>query len=238
MIAILSALASEIEVTLSALESPVKAPFARRSIYLGTLAGREVVVGHTGIGKVLAAMTLQGVIDTYHPEAVLFIGIAGSLNQSYEIGDVIIAEDCLQHDFDATRFGYLRGEIPYEEIVELASDKVLLDHAAGWKGGGRRLHTGRILSGDRFVSTAGELPDAHLRDELQGDAVDMESASAALVAHLNDIPFLVVRIISDKSDGVLPDDFKRFMKESSALLRDFAEYFVSLPVTGGGAGQS
>ncbi len=184
------------------------------------------------MGKVLAAMTLQGVIDNHRPDAVVFLGIAGALNQTYEIGDVIIGADCVQHDFDATRFGFLRGEIPYEKIVELASDKALVDFALRWKGADQMLHIGRILSGDRFVSTAGEFPDAYLRDELRGDAVDMESAAAGLVAHLNGIPFLLVRIISDKADGLLPADFKSFMKDSSDLLRDFATYFATFPPTG------
>lgn len=227
MIAIFSALSSEIEATIGALESPVDAAFAGREISVGTLSGREVVVGYTGVGKVLAAMAIQGVIDRYHPEAVLFMGIAGSLNQDYEIGDLIVGADCLQHDFDATRFGFLRGEIPYEKIVELPGDEGLVDFASRWKPKGRTLHIGRVLSGDRFVSTADESPDNDLREELLGDAVDMESAAAALVAHLNDVPFLVVRIISDKADGVLPADFKGFMRESSSLLCDFASYFVT-----------
>jgi len=227
MIAIFSALSSEIDATAGALEAPVVSSFAGREISVGTLFGTEVAVGFTGVGKVLAAMTMQGVIDRFRPESILFLGIAGSLNQKYDIGDVIVAADCLQHDFDATRFGFLRGEIPYEKIVELPGDEKLVDLASRWKPGGRSVHIGRILSGDRFVSTAHESPDTHLREELQKNTVDMESAAAALVAHLNGVPFLVVRIISDKADGVMPADFKGFMKESSSLLSDFASYFVA-----------
>jgi adenosylhomocysteine nucleosidase len=226
VVAILSALFSEIQSTIKAIESPVESPFAGRVISQGMLSGSKVVVGHTGVGKALAAMTLQGVIDRHFPSIVVFLGIAGALNPEYEIGDVVIAADCVQHDFDATPFDFARGEIPYENIIELASDQRLVDYALRWKAAGRRLHVGRILSGDRFVSTAGETKDAFLRDELRGDAVDMEGAAAALVAHLNGIPFLHARIISDKADGRLPVKFKGFMKESSDLLMDFASYIA------------
>ena len=232
MIAILSALSSEIRSTLKALESPVEESFAGRTFSLGTLSGSEVLVGHSGVGKALAAMTLQGVIDNHRPDAVIFLGIAGALNPAYEIGDVVIAADCVQHDFDATRFGFARGEIPYEKVIAIKSDQALVDYALRWKAAGRGLRAGRILSGDRFVSTAGELPDAYLSDELHGDAVDMEGAAAALVAHLNGIPFLLVRIISDKADGLLPDGFKGFMKKSSELLRDFASYIAAFREVG------
>ncbi len=233
MIAILSALSSEIRSTLKALESRVEESFAGRTVSLGTLSGCDVVAGYTGVGKVLAAMAVQGVIDRYRPDSVVFLGVAGALNHKYRIGDVVVAVDCVQHDFDATRFGFALGEIPYEKIIEVASDEALVEYALRFDAAGRAIHAGRILSGDRFVSTADEEPDAYLRDELRGDAVDMEGAAAALVAHLNGIPFLLVRIISDKADGLLPPDFKGFMKQSSELLRNFATYIAAFAEAGG-----
>jgi len=229
MIAILSGLPEEIRATVDALENPVDESFAGRELKRGRLDGVEVLVGYTGVGKVLAAMTVQGVIERFHCGALLFTGIAGSLNPEYEIGDVIIATDSVQHDFDVTLFGLPRGGIPNENLIELASAPALVDYALRWKPQDRRVHRGRILSGDRFVSSRGESTDSFLIDELEGDAVDMESAAAALVAHLNGIPFLLMRIISDKADGVIPGGFRSFLIESSALIRDFSRYMTAYP---------
>ena len=233
MIAILAATAGEILATQEALEGPVDVSFAGRKILRGCLGGREVVAGHTGVGKVLAAMTVQGVVDRYRPSALIFSGIAGALNRSYEIGDVIVARECLQHDFDATQFGFPRGCIPYEDPAGPVCTPSLVDYALRWEKQGRALQAGRILSGDRVISSRGESADPFFIDELSGDAVDMESAAAALVARLNGIPFLVMRIISDKADGLIPGGFRSFVKESSQLIRDFAGYMAGCPATDG-----
>lgn len=233
MIAVLSAMAGEIEATVRALGNPIDESFAGRLIMRGRIGGVEIIAGRTGVGKSLAAMTVQGVIDRNRPTALVFAGIAGALNQSYDIGDVVIARDCIQHDFDATRFGFRPGEIPNEHVIELACDSKLFQHALRWEPAGRAVRAGRILSGDRFVSLGVGSPDQFLVNELGGDAVDMESAAAALIAHLNGIPFLLMRIISDKADGVLPRRFRRFLKESSRLILEFARYIVSLPAAPG-----
>jgi 5'-methylthioadenosine/S-adenosylhomocysteine nucleosidase len=200
---------------------------------LGSLSGKKIVAGCTGVGKVAAAMTAQGVIDRHKPDALVFAGIAGALNTSYEIGDIIIAVDCIQHDIDARRFGFRRGEVPKENIVETASDPRLVEYALGWGQTSRALHVGRILSGDRFVTTAGESEDGYLRDELRGDAVDMESAAAAYVAGRNTVPFVAVRVISDKADGTMPGEFRAFLWDTSLLLLDLARYFTGLRFAAG-----
>ncbi len=230
MVAVLSALPAEIRATVDAIEKPVECPFAGRKIVRGLLSGNDVVVGSTGVGKVLAAMTVQGVIDRYHPDALVYAGIAGALNQSYKIGDVVIAADCVQHDFDVTPFGFPIGTIPHEKITDLTADPVLMSYVLRREVEGRNLYTGRILSGDRFVTSAGDPNDA-LREGLKGDAVDMESAAAALVAHVNGVPFVAVRVISDMADGVVPDNFKAFIRETSLFIRDFAAYIGGFCVT-------
>jgi adenosylhomocysteine/aminodeoxyfutalosine nucleosidase len=227
MIAVLSAMYEEIRATFEALHRPQAADFAGRKIMCGNLDGKEMVTGCTGVGKVLTAMTTQGVIDRYHPDAIVFAGIAGALNPTYEIGDIVIAKDFVQHDFDATRFGFSRGAVPHEDPFQTLSDSSLLDFALRWNVEGRKLHLGRMLSGDRFVTSAGEARDHHLRGELQGDTVDMESAAAAFVGRLNTAPFLAMRVISDRADGTMPDKFKVFMTQTSQIILDFVRYMAA-----------
>jgi 5'-methylthioadenosine/S-adenosylhomocysteine nucleosidase len=221
MVAVLSALPKEIEATIDALREPAAGSFAGRRVVQGRLAGNDVVAGCTGVGKALAAMTTQGLIDRYHPDVLIYTGIAGGLNQSYKIGDVVVAQECVQHDFDATTFGFSIGTIPNEKIAELPGTRELIDYVLNWNAGTRTLHVGRILSGDRFVTSA-RAPEDTLWEELKGDAVDMESAAAALVAGLNGVPFAAVRFISDMADGVVPGGFKAFLKETSVAILDFA----------------
>ena len=93
--------------------------------YEGELHGKKVVVGMTGVGKVMSAMVVQKLIDTYKPEAVIFSGIAGAVNPDLEIGDVVVSKDCMQHDLDASTLGFKIGEIPYNGIRTIEAEKML-----------------------------------------------------------------------------------------------------------------
>jgi 5'-methylthioadenosine/S-adenosylhomocysteine nucleosidase len=225
VIAVLGALPQEIRGLFDGLAAAKRQVWAGRGLHLGSILGRRVIAGHTGVGKSLAAMTSQHVIDTYAPAVLVFVGIAGSLNPTYEVGDIVIAEDAVQHDMDTTMFGFRRGEIPNEKIRAVESDQRLVDSATKWQPEGRRVFRGRILTGDQFISD--DTLREYLRSELKGDAVDMEGASAGLVARLNAVPFLLVRVISDKADGKTPPDFQRFLADSSTVFLDLIEHLIS-----------
>ncbi|MBT3275711.1 MAG: 5'-methylthioadenosine/adenosylhomocysteine nucleosidase [Spirochaetales bacterium] len=216
MTAIFAAMDGELKSIVSAMSVGEEDSFGRARFYRGSLAGKEIVAGKTGIGKSLSAIAIQAAIDRYHPSQLIFIGIAGSLNPDYDIGDIVIARDCMQHDIDLASQGFHIGEIPFEGIRIIPCDPSLVATAARWDGSLKSIYTGRILTGDSFV-----VDSAHtnlLRKDLQGDAVEMEGASAGLAAMMNDVPFLLIRVISDRSDGVLPEDFKGFLRKSSDSL--------------------
>ena len=225
VIAVLCALPQEVRGLIDGLGNAERQVWAGRELYLGRISRREVVVGHTGVGKSLAAMVSQHVIDTYRPDVLVFSGIAGSLNPCHSIGDIVIAEDAVQHDMDATKFGFRRGEIPYERIQAVESDPRLVDSALAWKPSARRVFSGRILTGDQFV--ADDATREYLRISLRGDAVEMEGASAGLVAHLNGVPFLLARVISDKADGKTPPAFRRFLADASAAILGLIQHLIS-----------
>ncbi len=180
--------------------------------YEGQLGSKEVVVVKSGIGKVFAAMITQKLIDLYSPTHIIFTGVAGALNPDYEIGDVVISKDCVQHDMDVTALGFARGTIPYTNYNYFNADPHLfrlatstqIDHS---------LHTGRILTGDQFLSKKELNQYDYLITELNGDAVEMEGAAVAQVCTINEIPFLIVRTISDKANEEASVNFNNLLPE-------------------------
>ncbi len=185
------------------------------TFYKGRLENRDVVIAKTGVGKVLSALISQKMIDIFSPSAVLFTGIAGSLNNTLDIGDILIGRDTVQHDIDATRFGFKRGEIPYSGYRFIDSDKTLFNLASTYKSGTCKTLPGRILTGDQFIAEVSSEKYSYLKDELKGDCVEMEGAAVALVAHINQIPHLIIRTISDKADGKTKTGIKKLMKTAS-----------------------
>ncbi len=226
MTAILAAMDNELKAVVSAMTDSTQETLGSARIYRGAFAGKEIVAAKTGIGKSLSAIVTQAVIERFKPDAVVYIGIAGSLNPEYDIGDVVVARDCIQHDIDLISQGFKLGEIPFEGIREIPCDPGLVEAALRWRGEGVRVHSGRILTGDRFV--VDQAHSAVLRDVLEGDAVEMEGASAGLAALMNDIPFLLVRVISDKSDGELPGDFKGFVRDASKTLLSIVTHILKI----------
>lgn len=212
-IAVIGAMDEEIEVFKSHLELSREEQWHELTFYLGKLWGREIVLVKSGVGKVFAALVTQHLIDQYQPASVIFTGVAGGLNPAYEIGDVVVAKDTVQHDVDVRVLGYQRGQVPSSSYKEFVCDEQLVSKAMQTELEKGQLHLGRILSGDQFISDSQRPEFGYLREELGGDAVEMEGAAVGQVCVVNQIPFLVVRTISDQADGTATQDYKSFLPE-------------------------
>ena len=226
MIGLIGAMDEEIKEYLGALENKKEHNWNGYTFYEGTIYRQSVVILRTGVGKVLSAMVTQKVIDTFPISHILFSGIAGSINNGYDIGDIVIGLDTAQHDMDATSLGFSRAEIPYTNIRFVPCDKngiKYLEKACSELSG---VHTGRILTGDLFLDKKHGQEYVHLIDELDGDAVEMEGASVGTVAMINNIPFNLVRIISDKADGNAPHNFKMFLHNASVVNFEIIKGFI------------
>lgn len=218
---VLGAMDGEITAFLERLEDSVAVPWRGYPVYTGTYDSSPVIIARSGVGKSLSAMIAQRLIDAYRPGAVIFTGLAGSIHPDLEIGDVIVAEETLQYDMDARALGFHLGEIPYTPHRIIPCDPQLVERAASTTLPAGKVRRGRILTGDRFVNRSAYQEMGFLRSELQGDAVEMEGASVALVALINELPCVVVRTISDKADTNARVDFERFLpraSENSALV--------------------
>jgi 5'-methylthioadenosine/S-adenosylhomocysteine nucleosidase len=210
-IAILGAMEAEITEFLAHAELLRRDEWNGFAFHVIRLEGREAVLAKCGIGKVFAALVSQHLIDTYAPARMLFTGVAGALNPAYEIGDVVVARDCLQHDVDGRALGFARGHLLYTDLKIFAADPVMAGLAASAPAVGHRIHTGRILTGDQFMTRDEINHHRYLMEELAGDAVEMEGAAMAQVCAVNRVPFAVVRTISDRADGDAVHDFNRFL---------------------------
>lgn len=178
----------------------------------GELFGKQVVLALSGVGKVASAVTAQTLMLKYHPSYVVFTGVGGALNHTYEIGDIVIARDCIQHDMDGRGLGFQRGQVPYTDYFRFEINQQLLRLALQTKTH-HTIREGRVLTGDQFITNKEQIGYQYLREELNGDVVDMEGASVAYVCSLHQKPFVLVRTISDKANNEAPLSFAEFLPE-------------------------
>ena len=202
MIGIIGAMEEEVEKLKARMENVEITRKASMEFYAGTLEGKNVVVVRSGIGKVNAAVCTQILIDDFDAEVVINTGIAGSLNADINIGDLVISTDLVHHDMNAVAFGYPVGQIPQMETFSFKSDEALRKlavQACRDVNPDIEVFEGRIASGDQFVADQG------VKDEIV-----KQGAAIAQAAYLNNVPFLVVRAISDKADGSAEVDYPTF----------------------------
>ena len=182
----------------------------------GTLGGASVVVVRSGIGKVNAALCVQILADIFEVTHIINTGVAGSLNSKLDIGDILISQIALHHDMDATNFGYPLGQVPQLSVKEFAADEAMI--ALAKEVCSKELpeiHSmeGRVVSGDQFIA------DKEVKNKLianfQGDCCEMEGAAIAHGAYLNNIPFVILRAISDKADDSAQMDYPTFEKAAA-----------------------
>jgi adenosylhomocysteine nucleosidase len=208
----------------------------------GELGQRRIVVAQTGIGKVNAAMTTALLIHEFCPNAVIFTGIGGGLDPELSPGDIVIGEKVAHHDLviyteDGCDAYQVRNPLTgRHNPVFLPVDATLLDLAKKAQEGlelekivtndGARVPrfvTGTIVSGDAFVASA--VKRAELRQRLGADVVEMEGAAVAQICHQQEIPFLIVRSVSNRADSDVHMDTARF---NEAAAHNAARYVLKV----------
>ncbi len=168
----------------------------------GSIAGVECAVVKCGAGKVNAALCVQVLVSCLGATHVVNTGVAGSLAAAIDILDVVVSTDCVYHDVDATNFGYRLGEVPQMGTLSFAADEGLREaavKAAQKTAPGTAVHQGRVASGDQFVCRVED--KQRIAGEFGALCCEMEGAAIAHACWRNDVPFVVMRAISDKADG-------------------------------------
>lgn len=211
MLGIIGAMEVEVKELREMMENPQAQTVAGMTFYQGMIKGKDVVVVRSGIGKVNAGICSQILVDRYQVEGIINTGIAGSLRNEINIGDIVLATVAVQHDVDATGFGYPLGEIPQMGIKEFPADEKLraLAEACSKKANPDiQVFCGRVASGDQFISNKEK--KNWIQDNFDAYCTEMEGAAIAQAAYLNNIPYLVVRAISDKADDSANMDYSEF----------------------------
>ena len=231
-IGIIGAMEVEVETLKKDMEVGRVMKKAGMEFHEGVLNGMPVVVVRSGICKVNAAVCTQILIDDFGVDGIINTGVGGSLNAEINIGDIVISTDVVHHDVNAVEFGYALGQIPQMKVFSFPADETFAEKA---KAACNRVNPditvwrGRICSGDQFVSSQ-EQKDQIIK-AFHGWCTEMEGAGIAQAAYLNDVPFIIVRAISDKADNSAYVDYATFEKKAAehsvrlveALMSDLAQ---------------
>ncbi|MEA2030803.1 MAG: 5'-methylthioadenosine/adenosylhomocysteine nucleosidase [candidate division Zixibacteria bacterium] len=189
--------------------------------HFGTLEDQKIVLMRCGVGKVNAAVATQLLIDRFGVDAVIFMGLAGTLVPHLKQGDIVVSNYVVQHDIDLTAFGRRHGEIPdmnrlFEadpKLVRLASDS--WDETSIADDGDNQLVVGTIATGDLFVSDQKRIK--WLQREFGAVAAEMEGGAIGQVCNMNRVPFVIIRVISDGAGDGAAGEFIMFLDQASQL---------------------
>ncbi len=211
MLGIIGAMDEEIAKLVDDMDDIELTDIASMQFYKGKLKKKDVVVVRSGIGKVNGAICTQILCDIFKVDGVINTGIAGSLNADIDIGDIVLATDAIQHDMDATGFGYAPGIIPRMETSVFKADEKMRKAAhsiCNKVNPDIHVFEGRVVSGDQFISDREK--KEFILENFHGYCTEMEGAAIAQAAYLNNIPFLIIRAISDKADNSATMDYPAF----------------------------
>lgn len=215
-VGVIGAMDSEVELLKSRVEGAHVRELAGLEFCEGVIGGVGVVVVKCGVGKVNAAMCAQALVSVFGCTHVINTGVAGSLENDIEIGDIVVSTDAVEHDLDVTPLGYVPGEHPDLHLVAFEADEALrravTEAARGI--GGVRVFEGRVCSGDQFIGSSAA--KRRIIETFGGMCCEMEGAAIAHVCHVAGVPFVVVRAISDKADDSGNVDYPTFEKAAAA----------------------
>ncbi|WP_121627870.1 5'-methylthioadenosine/adenosylhomocysteine nucleosidase [Poseidonibacter antarcticus] len=222
-LAIMGAMEEEIEPLLSHFKDVNIVEFANNKYYEVSYNGLDIVIAYSKIGKVFASLTATTMIEKFGCDTLLFSGVAGAINPTLKIGDLIIADKLCQHDLDITAFGHPNGFVPGGSVF-VKTSKELRDTAIEVANeNDLKVIVGTIATGDQFVHSAER--KEFIESTFKADALEMEGASVAVVCDALNVPFFVLRAISDSADMDAGFDFDEFLKSSAV---NSANYLIKI----------
>ncbi len=227
IIGIIGAMAVEVQMLKDIMNDVNVTTISGIEYYAGTISDVKVVVAQAGIGKVNAAVCAEAMILKYEPTAIINIGVAGGLSGKLKVGDIAIADTVVEHDMDTSVFGDPLGFITGINMVNIPCAKWVTDtlETVAKKIDSANTLCGTIVSGDQFISSKEK--KTQLVDRFNAVATEMEGASIGHVCCMNDVPFGVLRAISDSADDEADMSFNEFChmaaKNSLSVILSFLE---------------
>jgi adenosylhomocysteine/aminodeoxyfutalosine nucleosidase len=218
-IAILGAMEEEIEPLLQFFGEYTTVEYAQNRFYETKYKDLEIVIAYSKIGKVFATLTATILIEKFKCEKLLFSGVAGGVNPTLKIGDLIIGTGLCQHDLDITEFGHPHGFVPGGDVCTLADEELVKIAKQVAVDKNIDIKTGIIATGDQFVACNDK--KCFIQETFEADALEMEGAAVAVTCSNLDIPFFVLRAISDTADMDAGFNFEEFLKSSAKVSAEF-----------------
>ncbi|MDZ4477732.1 5'-methylthioadenosine/adenosylhomocysteine nucleosidase [Bacillus cereus] len=210
-IGIIGAMQIEIDLLLEKLVIQEEQTIAGMPFYIGEFMGTEVIIARSGVGKVNAAACAQTLIHKFNVDSIINTGVAGGLHPDVKVGDVVISTNVTHHDVSKNQMKKL---FPFQEEFIASKELIELAHkACNSNSSNIQVHEGRIVSGECFVEDS--KLKAKLIDEYAPHCTEMEGAAIGHVAYINDIPFLVIRCISDSADDEAQVSYDNFAKTAA-----------------------
>ncbi len=222
MIGIIGALDEEIRLINDALIEHETVKKAVYSFHRGRLKSKDVVIVKCGVGKVNAALCTQILIDTFNCGKIIFGGVAGGLLPGLKQGDVVVSSHAIQFDVNLTAFGRRHGELADQSrlieadpaLVNIVADT--FDDMAATMPSPPTFLVGTIVSGDSFVSDPETIK--WLQREFGAACTEMEGGAVGYTCKSNEVPFVIIRIISDGAGEKATGEFDSFLSKSSEII--------------------
>ncbi|MDH4943650.1 5'-methylthioadenosine/adenosylhomocysteine nucleosidase [Sulfurimonas sp. C5] len=222
-IAIMGAMPEEVAPILEKLGSYTTTEYAGNKYYEATYKGVDVVVAYSKIGKVFSTLTATTMIEHFGCEKLLFSGVAGAVNPELKVGDLVVATKLSQHDLDISAFGHPFGYVPEGAVYVEADQELINISKTVAQSLGKIVREGIIATGDQFV--ANEERKNWIGETFNADALEMEGGSVAVVCNALNVPFFILRAISDAADMDASFSFDEFL-ETSAI--ESAEFVMTM----------
>ncbi|MDY0052279.1 MAG: 5'-methylthioadenosine/adenosylhomocysteine nucleosidase [Aliarcobacter sp.] len=222
-LAIMGAMEEEIEPLLAYFDKVNVVEYANNKYYEVNYNGLDIVIAYSKIGKVFASLTASTMIEKFGCDTLLFSGVAGGINPKLQIGDLIIADKLCQHDLDITAFGHPHGYVPGGKVFVETSKELREVAIKVANENDLKIIVGTIATGDQFVHSNER--KEFIEKFFNADALEMEGASVAVVCDALNVPFFILRAISDTADMDAGFDFDEFLKSSA---KNSADYLIKI----------
>lgn len=212
---IIGAMEPEVAILKSKLVNCETTTHAGYTFYQGQLNDNDVVIVQSGIGKVPAALATAILIDKFQPDYIVNTGSAGGFDQLLKVGDIVISSEVRYHDVDVTAFGYEVGQLPANPPAYLPHPELIAAAKIGISSlENIQTLVGLITTGDTFMTKEVDIAKAKANFPTMA-AVEMEGAAIANTCHQFDIPFVIIRSMSDIAGKESPSSFEAYLETAS-----------------------
>jgi adenosylhomocysteine nucleosidase len=209
MIGIIGAMDSEVATLFSHMTSKEKINLNNLTFYKGKLYNKDVVIVKCGIGKVNAALCTQLLILNFKVSKIINTGIAGAVGEGLKIYDFVVSTEAVYHDFDVQFFGYKLGQVPGMPETFKADPSLINAAKLAFEqtdfANKLKLSQGRIASGDQFIS--GNEKKSFIVSTFHPQCVEMEGCAIAQTCYANNVPFVIIRCMSDTADDSVKETY-------------------------------